>query len=235
MSHSNLPDPHIREKVLSGEFFDESLEAYHITYHDMMSERYFFILIMTLSTLTFFFVLSAMILLYPLKKDVPFIFNSNNVLEDYPKIKPLGARGDDTNALLKNFLVTSYLQLYESYDVNALDRNALGVKGQSTKEVYAQYQAAIDPGNPESPITKFQRQAVRNIIPTGYEFYVLESGDQRAIIHYKEQVVMGADISVRKMRANITFRFDDVQVDQKTGAVTPLHFVVVGYKTEALS
>lgn len=232
---STAPDSpeKIAEKVDSGEFFRESLKAYHLTYHDPMTERYFFIGLTAVAVLIFVLSISAIIAIHPLSKDVPFIYTSGDIVEEYPKIKPLGEREESPNMLLKRFLTSNYLSLREEYSVDTVDRNALGVQSQSTKEVFEQYEKQLDPRNPKSPITQFQRNAVRKVSPVSHQLSSAAEGAQRMVINYTEQVVSGADISTRNMRAIITFRFTDITVDQDTGEATPFTFLVTGFETEA--
>lgn len=233
MSETNYPDDNIKEKIQTGDFFRESMDSYHAQYHDIMAERYFFLGVSALSLLMFMMALIGMIMLSPLKTDVPFIYSSTNVENDYPRIKALGSKEEDPNLLLKRFMVINYLKLREEYRVSILERNRAGVEAQSSEDVFQEYVALLDPRNPESPIKKYQRLAVRNIKPISYNLKSNEDGSQVANILYKEEVVTsGADISVRNMRAIITFSFENVKVNQTTGEASPIKFFVTGYQVE---
>lgn len=234
MSNPSEIQEKITEKIESGEFFRESMKEYDLAYHDPMTERYFYIGLTAISLLIMFLAISAIIAIHPLSKEVPFIFNSADIVNDYPKMQPLGEREEDPNFVLKRFLTTNYLRLREEYSVGTVDRNMQGVKSQSTEEVFQQFEQSLDPRNPNSPIALFQRNAVRRVEPISYQ--VMNEGEnERMIITYKEQVIAGADISAQTKRAIITFRFKNIQVDQNTGEASELGFQVIGYQTEAVN
>ena len=222
----------IAEKIQTGEFFRESLQAYHLNYHDPMTDRYFFIGITGLSILVFILAFSAIVAFYPLDQDVPFIYYTDDLVSDFPKMTPLGDRDQDANYLLKTFLTTNYLRLREGYSVTTVDRNQVGVQSQSSDEVFLEYQQLLDPRNAESPISKFQRNAVRRVEPLTYSLATAGGGAERMIISYRERVIAGTDVSSQRRRAIITFRFNEIEVDQSTGEASEMSFLVTGYKTE---
>lgn len=235
MSDTSDSSHKVAEKIDSGEFFRESMRAYDISYHDDMTDRYFFIGITCIAVLIFLLSVSAIIAMHPLSKEVPFIYTSNDIVEDYPKIKPLGERDEDPNYLLQRFLVTNYVQLWEEYSVDTVERNEQGIASQSTEDVLAKYRNSVDPRNPQSPIKQFQRNAVRKVDPVSYELLPAADGAERMVVNYKEQVIAGKDVSSRLKRAIITFRFDHIRVNQETGEATPFKFLVTGYETEVVN
>lgn len=232
MSNQPASNQEITDKIRSGEFFRESQKAYHLSYHDPMTERYFFMGITAVAVLIFILSLAAIILIHPLKMNVPFIYTSEDVVEDLPRITPLGTREQDPNVLLKQFLATNYLKLREEYSVDTVDRNKAGVKSQSTDEVNAVYLKQMSPSNPNSPVSQYQRRAVRVVTPTDFRLGEMADDEQVMTIYYKEQVIAGADIGARNKRAIITFSFDDIEVNQDTGEASKLAFTVVDYQTE---
>ena len=90
----------------------------------------------------------------------------------------------------------------------------------------------LDPRNAESPISKFQRNAVRRVEPLTYSLATAGGGAERMIISYRERVIAGTDVSSQRRRAIITFRFNEIEVDQSTGEASEMSFLVTGYKTE---
>ena len=233
MSNASESSEEIAEKIRTGEFFRESIQAYHQSYHDPMTDRYFFIGVTAVSLVILILAFAAIVAIYPLSKDVPFIYYSDNLVSDILKMAPLGDREDDANYLLKTFLTTNYLRLREGYSVTTVDRNQLGVQSQSSDQVFSDYQQLLDPRNAESPITKFQRNAVRRVEPLTYLLEVAQGDAERMIINYRERVISGTDVSSRRRRAIITFRFNEIKVDQSTGETSEMNFLVTGYKTEA--
>lgn len=220
----------VAEKIRSGEYFREAEKAYHYLYHDPMSERYMFLGISIFSLLISLLALIAVNLLYPLNQDVPFIYNADDITNEAPSIRLIGHTKEDPNLRMKRFLVESYVRQREEYNIDMLERSASVVRSQSTDEVFVEYQRLLNPNNPESPITKYQRQATRTVDILSSR---LVAADQMEVT-FDAYVNSPAGLKKTLMRANITFRFDDIEVNQSTGETTPMVFVVMAYQTRPL-
>jgi type IV secretory pathway component VirB8 len=232
----HIPDDaaEIAKNIRSGEFFRESMQDYHTRYHDIISERYFYLGIMSLILVILTLVWVSIAMLHPLKTRVPFIYSTQDIVDDLPSMRKIGQSGVDPNVPLKQFMLANYVKLREEYSIDTLDRSANGIKSQSTDEVFNAYQQTMDPRNADSPIAQFQRQAVRQIQVTGFQ--QLESGEnERVSVNFTAIVTSQSGTKKTPMRAIISFRFDEIEVDQKTGKTTPLGFIVTQYKSEPLS
>lgn len=222
----------IAEKIRSGEFFRESRRMYDFDVHDPMAERYLYLLITMLSSLIFIIAVSAAHSLYPLQRSVPFIVSTQNIVEDLPTIHSLLAyKGEDASGALLRFIVQNYVTLRESYDIAAFDRNVNGVKSQSAENVLKEFQAQIDPRNPDSPIVAYQRHSKRSIA-------VLSSkqlaGEPPAMeIVYEAMVEGRGEIKKSRWQANISFNYSGIALDEK-GGVKPVTFLVTEYRTKRL-
>jgi type IV secretory pathway component VirB8 len=224
------PSALILSKVRSGEFFREAHLEFHRKYHDIMAERYIYLGITGLAIIIFIFAFVAMNLFFPLKTQVPFIFSTNDIINDLPRMQAIGQVGKDANQSLKEYLLASYVKTRESYNIDMLDLNASSVKSHSTDEVFNVYQAALDPRNPNSPIARFQRRATKSVNVLGIA-PTSRSGNE-VQVRYEATITEGVAIQKERGIANITFRFDDIQVNQRTGATSPLAFQVTSYTTK---
>lgn len=221
----------IAKKISSGEFFRESMEAYHKRYVDLISERYFYLGITAASVLIFLCSIVSIMLLYPLNKRVPFIYQTVDAVDDLPIMKPMGERKVDVNQQIKEFLVANYIRFRENYSIDTLDRNANGVKSQSTDALYQQYQTLMDPANPNSPISLYQRQGVRNVAVERVNISN-QGKEYRAEAKVNATLVTPEGTKKETLRVIITFSFDDIAVNQDTGDVSPLRFLVTSYQSE---
>jgi type IV secretory pathway component VirB8 len=217
----------ILEKLRSGEFFREARMIYHQRYHDIMAERYLYLAITALSVFILLVAVVAVNLFFPLKTNVPFIYTTNDSVNEVPRMQAMGQVDSDPNMVLRQFLVSNYVRVREEYNVNMIERSANGVKSQSTPEVFASYQATMNPQNPDSPIARFQRRATRSvrvidIRPTASDLNQMQVRFEALV---EEGLVRRKEMGV----ANITFSFADIQVNQSTGATTPLEFTVTDY------
>lgn len=232
----NIPEDaaEIAENIRSGEFFREAMQDYHARYNDLISERYFYLGVTALTLLMLLLSLIAMVMLQPLKSRVPVIYSSENVWDDLPSIKKLGNVNTDPNVQLKRFLLANYVKLREEYSIETVERNANGVKSQSTEEVYDAYQQEMDPRNPASPIAQFERQSIRQVTVTGFQQIKSSAGEDTVNVNFTATVTSPGGKKITQMRAIISFRFDNIEVNQKTGETTPLNFIITQYQSEIL-
>ncbi len=221
------PPTEIAARVRSGEFFREARLVYHQRYHDLMTERYLYLSVTGVSLCISLMAFVAVNLFFPLKTNVPFIYTTRDSVSDLPRMRLIGNPGEDANLSLRRFLVENYVRMREEYRVEWLERNDGGVISQSAPDVAAEYRAWMDPRNPDSPVTRFQRRATRSVRSVQVRSVSADTNQMEARVEavVEDGLVQRKEVSV----ANITFRFEDIQVDQKTGATTPLTFIVTAY------
>lgn len=224
---------YIAEKVRSGEYFREAKGMYDVSVNDPMAERYFYVFVTVLALLTFLSAIFAMQSLYPLTRSVPFIYALNDVLEDLPSITPLKTsphQSVDEAVLL--FRARTFVNHYESYNINLLERNYSGVEHDASPEVFAAYQLLLQRSNPESPVMKYQRHSVRNI--TILSVRKLESPANTLEVTY-EASVEGEGVSTKtRHRATLAYHYSGVVFDEKTGTVKPVIFTVTSYTSKLI-
>lgn len=236
MSHSSSmpPENHaeIAEKIRSGEFFRESRAMYDFDVHEPMVERYFYALITALASLIFLIALVAAQGLYPLKVPAPFIVNSNDIADDLPYIKSLlRYEGDDPGEALLQFAAENYVRLREEYDISTFDRNMNGVKSQSSQEVFAEVDKLMNPRNPDSPLAMYERHSRRTISILSSK---MVDGEPPAMeITYEAKVESKADVKKSRWRANISFQYSGLELDDE-GGIKPFNFLVAKYQVKRL-
>lgn len=222
----------IAEKVRTGEYFREARSMYDLAVHDPMSERYLYVGITALAAIILTTSVIAVQGLYPLSRSVPFIVSTNDIIEDLPHIQSmLDYKGEDPSAALMRFLVNNYVALREEYDIGTFDRNISGVKSQSAPDVVSEFQQAIDPRNPDSPVAQYQRHSKRSVT-------ILSSKklpDQDAMEVTFEATVEGAgEIKKSVWQANVAFEYNGITVEEGSDKVKDLHFVVTRYRSKKL-
>lgn len=221
------------EKVRTGEYFREGRSMYDMMVHDPMAERYIYIVITAIAVLIFFIAFSAMRALYPLETPIPFAVASNNLVEDVPRMKSmLAQKGENPSEALLRFLVQNYVDTREGYEVDTFERDVNGVRSQSTKEVMDKYRELIDPNNPDSPLTLYQRHSKRKIEIISYKHLDDEEGS--AEVEFEATVIGKTDIKKTRWQANISFNYSGIALDDETGKVNPMEFVVTDYRIKRL-
>lgn len=221
------------ERVESGEYFRAMREHYADVYLNPMSDRYIFFMYTVLALLIVLAAWSALSALFPLNTPVPFIHGSTleSMFDEKPIIRPLLAHKDeDPNVAIRRYMVSEYVLRRESYDIGTLELNVRYVKAHSMPEMYENWQKQLDPSNPESPISQFQRHSRRKIHIVG----VIPSQDGTIDVLYDAIVESRKETRKSRMIATIAFQYADVTIDQDTGKMTPVKFVVTGYRTRRL-
>jgi len=220
----------IADSIRTGEYFRKARAMYDLSVHDLMAERYLYVFITLLSVITFVTIVMAMGALYPLAPPVPFIFNSTNIVDDIPHIKPLAHKGENPSTALLRFFVQNYVTMREEYNIDTFDRDVSGIQSQTIPAVFDEFKQAVDPGNPESPIALYQRYSKRKITTVSSRLTDQDHMD----VTYEATVEGKGEVKKSRWQANIAFQYSGLALDEKTGQVKPIGFVVTHYQTKRL-
>ncbi|MDX1974956.1 MAG: VirB8/TrbF family protein [Rickettsiales bacterium] len=231
----------IANKIRSGEYFREAMSMYDLMVHDHMAERYFYIVITALSCLVLAISLVAMQSFYPLQRSVPFPYYVQDIVDDYPTMRPLKYYGDEkSDTATMRFLVENYITARETYDIEHFERYVNTVKQHSADEVFKQFQQEVDPRNPDSPITLYQRHSKRSV--NILKFFIIsapEEGDENkdyvAEVTYEATVESKNDIRRSRYVATVSYNFSGIQhveqLDEENSRFT-FNFQVTRYQTK---
>ena len=220
----------IAEKVRSGEYFREAREVYDLGVHDPMSERYMYTFITALALIILLITLKAMQDFYPLNDQVPIIMSAEDNGDDVTHIVSLmQQKSDNPSEMLLRYLVKHYIVTREEYDIATFDRDTGGVKSQSSDTVQKEYVDLIDPSNPDSPLAQYQRHSKRKITILALR----RLPDEMEVI-FEAVVESRTDIKKSRWRANISFQYSGLELDQKTDSAKPVGFVVTKYRSKRI-
>lgn len=223
----------IAEKVHSGEYFRESRAMYDIMVNDSLSERYFYVFVTILALLTMAISFFAMQSLYPLSRSVPFINWTENPVDERPalyKLKQYPEEPADSAILL--YYCRNFVLQYEEYDIRTIERNMNGLRGSSTPELFADYQRMMQPTNPESPVVKYQRHSSRLIKISSSK--ILKSPTPTVEILFEATVRSENGNQTAKFRALVGYDYSGIEIDTRTGKITPPRFVVTSYSSKPI-
>jgi type IV secretory pathway component VirB8 len=221
----------IAEKIRSGEFFRESRTMYDFAVHDIMAERYFYLLLTGLSVFIFLVAIVAMQGFYPLQRSVPFIVSTANMTDDRPSIRSLIThKGEDPSEAFLRFMIQNYVGLWEEYDIDLIDRNTSGVRSQSSDEVYREFERLMDPRNPQSPIATYQRHSKRKIRVISTRLF----NDSNIQVIFEADVERKNEIQKSRWQADIAFSYSGITLNKETEKVDSFNFVVTQYKVKRL-
>ncbi|MGE0755219.1 MAG: VirB8/TrbF family protein, partial [Alphaproteobacteria bacterium] len=163
-----------------------------------------------------------------------FIVSSDNMTEDMPQIRSLLVQpGQDPSMALLEFMIGNYVKNREEYDIEKFDRNMNGIKTQSTQEVFDEYQNYVDPRNPESPITRYQRHSIKKVQILSTNYY--EADDEKTMeVLYEAEVESKNSLKKSRWQAKISFIYSGIELDESKGEISPLTFIVTRYETKRL-
>ena len=154
-------------------------------------------------------------------------------MEDLPRMKSLVShKGENPSEALLRFLVKNYVTMRESYDIETFDRNTNGLKQQSNKTVFAEFQNYISPGNPDSPIVIYQRHSKRSV--QIFATKRLEDQDYGMEVYFDVTVESRTEVKKSRWQADIAFSYSGVALDENEEKVKPISFVVTKYRTKRL-
>jgi type IV secretion system protein VirB8 len=146
----------------------------------------------------------------------------------------LSYKGQDPAEGLLQFLLKNYVVTYEEYNIETFDRNINGIKKQSSDAVTAEFQRLIDPNNPDSPLTLYQRHSQRSIAVLSVRSDSEMRERKEAEVVFEATVTSRTEIKNTRWLADITFDFNGLELDEETGKVKPFAFQVTSYRTKRL-
>lgn len=218
----------VRAGVESGEYFKEAMRWYSAIYHAPLAERCYFIVVMGLALANTIVALLALLALLPLSPAVPFTLITKDIVNEVPSIRGVAEPGEPANPALMRYFVNEYVVLRESYDVDKLSRSVNAVRYQSDPSVFNTYRNYMSPGNPNSPITRFQRHTQREINIISTDISTLSS-PYTATVQFEALEKRGGQAFKSRFTATMAFRYQNLSVNQETYEVSPMAFQVVRY------
>ncbi len=222
-------------------FFEEARRWYSTVYLSVISERYFFIILTSISILTGLVALTAIIRLMPITPRVPFLYLADNAYEERAVIKPIKSyHTQDINDALRRFFLIEYVQQREGYSSTSVSSRLNFVRAHSSKEAFLSYVSFVDVRNPNSPLQQYGIQYVRDVDAEESSLIVVpEEGKPnyyRASVKFSASLVGSQASRTTFQRADIKFFYKDLIVAQTddidseiSSQVTPMRFLVTEY------
>ena len=244
----------------SGSYYSDSRKWYSEIFHTPIAQRSYYIIVILLALINSYFGVQSFLGVFPLSHIVPFAIYSNNVWEDIPRIRRISTKSSENKGVaVMKFLLASYVENRESYDLPQFELRYRNIWSQSTKEVFEEFKKQIDASNPYSFYQLYTNRSRRAIYVESMDF---ESGKNEYVAHvvYTASVLSlsnNDEIGHSKWRADLTYKYTNFWVDQSldtnnkmaklfglTGdsvrtsgekrKVIPMTFIVSDYKVKEL-
>jgi type IV secretory pathway component VirB8 len=202
----------IAESVRNGEYFEQARGWFQAVYIGPISERSFFLLVAILSGVIAVCSALSVLRMMPLTSKIPVVVHAP---EDYAgkslKIKPLGNEGDSVNNAMLKHLVSNYVVAHEGYNSRTLISDGMIVYSNSSPDIYAAYQAAADPQNPQSYFARLGQVGqriieIKSVSTSG-------DGEGRAKVVFTSQYKGVEDNQKTRWTAKLNYTYTGVQTD----------------------
>lgn len=220
-------------RIESGEYYKEAMRWYAHIYHSPMPDRcLYMVIVMFCAFISLVNISSYMDLSDDLVPIVPFVYENQNVDKYIPRMMRLASPGEGTQLALSRFLVKDYVRAREEYDpTQPYMVNDGRIRALSDRKTQVAYRRQMDLNNPNSPIILYQKHTKR-VIEVLEPQFIFDKSTQKAIIPF--YVTLQGQVNKKKTlwTADITFLYKDIIVDNKTGKVTPMEFLVTEYKVQ---
>jgi type IV secretion system protein VirB8 len=226
----------IAEMIRSGEYFRDALRWYDEKYHAPIIEKAYSIMITLVAVIATGFAVVGFLRFLPVEETATVVTTASNVEERDFSLQRLSINTRYTNHALLKYFVNEYVIRRESYAAATLERDVNRVKAQSSAEVFKSYRQFLNPANPQSPITRFERHTQRSIAIDSANFDAEnQSFDAEEMIPTAATVIFTATTGNAKavekatFKAVVRFAYVPVQVDQENFKITPMQFQVTDY------
>jgi type IV secretory pathway component VirB8 len=209
--------------IESGAYFTNSRRWYSELFHTPIAQRSYYVLVILLALLNMYFAILSFLGVFPIVVPVPFITYSNNIWEDIPHIRRIATdETENKNSAVMQFLIASYVENRESYDLPLFELRYRNIWSQSTKNVFEEYKRQIDATNPYSFYRLYTNRSRRVVDILSLDFD--RSGDlSQAHVTFEATVISladGQEIGHSKWRADFTYKYTNFAVDQSLESVS---------------
>lgn len=234
----------VKQSVESGEYFREARKWYDHLYHAPISHRSILILITGLAVAIIFMSLMSLFIFLPVRENAPMVVRMSDSIQKMSRVEPLvQSYREDVDLAVMKWFIRDYISVYEGYDINRQQFFFRRVYALSAPEVYRAYVNFYKSAG--SPTFKYERHTKRTTRVENIRFLsedIIEdrSGNQGEIVEVKAKVTFvgveeaQTEILEKAFEADVVFRYQKLFVDQQSGVITPMEFIVTDYKSKQL-
>jgi type IV secretory pathway component VirB8 len=234
----------VKQSVESGEYYRDAMKWYSTVYHAPISQRALLIIITSMAVAIIMMSMTGLFILLPIKETKPMIVRVPDSLARVAQVVPLtNSPQEDPNVAVMRWFMEDYVTSRESYDINRQQFYMNRVARLSAAEVTRAYAAVFR--SSKSPTNRYESHTKRIIDISKIRIEdvdVVESatGSRPEVIsveaYVEFQATEAAPTEERKSMwgADISFRFTKIHVDQVSGEITGMKFVVTDYESKQL-
>lgn len=203
--------------VEDGSYFKQARDWYSEIVHMPIAERSYYIIIIFLCVINTYFAIQSFTGVFPISPMVPFTVYSDNIWDDLPRINRIAENKlEDKNVAVMKFLLRTYVENRESYDLKLYEFRYRNIWNHSSKGVFERYKELMDASNPYGPYRLYANKERRIITIRSLDY---ERGEEESFarIRFYASVVSlttGKVVSQSSQEALIRYKYTDFSVDQ---------------------
>lgn len=234
----------VNEKIKSGEYFSEALSWYNSRFVRPKTDLIHMSLMAAICIFLFIVSVITFATIFPITKKESFIVSRALNASESIKISALNTNVKNPTLGVLTFLIREYVTSREEYLEERINRNFRFVTELSDENVFDLYMNETDISNPNNPILLYGNQAKIDVKITKLIMPKLPEPSTQIDFdkEYKAKVLftsnlkfLDGDSESRKMQADVTFKYKEISVNQKTHVIKQLpELIVTGYKTRQL-
>ncbi len=220
----------LQDYIKSGEYFADAKEWYKDKYIHPFSQRSFILILSVVICALFIGVVTNIRALFPSVIQVKYSINADTSANKAAQITRANQIENDPLTSIIDVLVRNYILKRESYDYDALKKQFVYVKNNSTRIVFRRFYNYMNIDNPSSPIMRYQKSAKRKIDIISAQY----PSPTKAIIEFNSIAENAANqiIEDSTWQATIDLEVDDINTKLPSGA--RFNFTIIDYQLKLL-
>lgn len=234
----------INQSIESGEYYRDAMSWYGTMYHAPISQRAMLIIITSCAVAIIMMSLTGLFILLPLSDTRPMVVHVPESIEHVATVRRLiDSPTQNPDDVVMDWFIHDFVEKREAYNVDEQIKYFNRVGKLSTEEVYRDFMNLYR--SKASPTLRYERHTKRSIEIRDVDIKdvrVVESasGNSPGVIdvdaYVEFQATEEAPTEQRKSLwgADITFRYTKIHVDQISGDITQMKFIVTDYKSKQL-
>ncbi|WP_341808685.1 VirB8/TrbF family protein [Wolbachia endosymbiont (group E) of Neria commutata] len=211
------------ESVKNKSYFSKAVEWYCHRYLFCVAERSWIALIVSFLLVCLCLLLLNIYLLFPVKKDLNFVKYVNHAEDEFSVIYKLSFnKKEDEYAAVARYLVSKYVEIYESNKVVEPEYQGNFIKNNSTHKVYQSFQDRMNNESGSSKMSIVNVNVVKLFIDRTIKDLVTFAGNATVVFTTEQNK------KVKDQIVEISFTLPNIQA--ALSGIISFKFIVNGYK-----
>lgn len=237
-------DNSLSERIESGQYFKDAMNWYHSKFTNVQTQFSLMLIVAIIAFLAFIITFSGLVAFLPITEKKLFVVYQSITPDTRLTLQTLSHPGDNPHLQLGKYYISEYVKSREEYSPARNDRNLNFVSLMSDDATLQDYLNYTSNTNPESPVIIYANRGTRDIVIKDFAYVDAKgnevdepSNPQYAVVKFVAKENFGNEGSkISNYQANISFKYDKLEVDQKTQKLTKEpKIVITGYTTKSLT